>query len=82
MYLLFIDYNGDCLMCPDDWDKKNVLGNVKKEKIFDIWVKTKLHEVRKKLLNSNRNNSPCDKCDVNGMVNGIEFAKHWEKYYK
>ena len=82
MYTLFIDYNGDCLMCPDDWDKKNIIGNIKNEKIFDIWVKTKLHQVRKSLLNADRSASPCDKCDVNGLVNGKEFADKWQEYYK
>ena len=39
LYCLFIDYNGDCLICPDDW-KKKIVGNIKREKIIDVWEKT------------------------------------------
>ena len=82
MYTIFVDYNGDCLICPDDWDKRNVIGNVKNKPIKDIWVDHKFHEVRKKLLNRDRNHKPCDKCDVNGLLNGVEFAKNWKEFYK
>ena len=29
-YTLFFDYLGDVLMCPHDWGKKIILGNLKK----------------------------------------------------
>ena len=37
-YNLFIDYNGDVLMCSHDWGKKNILGNLYKKSIIDIWT--------------------------------------------
>ena len=37
--------------------------------------------VRKKLLNNDRNESPCDKCDVDGLLNGTEFSKLWESSF-
>ena len=36
-YNFFIDYNGDVLMCSHDWGKKNILGNLNKEKIIDVY---------------------------------------------
>ena len=36
-YTFFLDYQGDVLMCPHDWGKKLILGNLKKEKLVDIW---------------------------------------------
>ena len=27
-YYFFMDYNGDVLMCPHDWGKKIILGNL------------------------------------------------------
>ena len=61
-YTFFIDYNGDVQMCSRDWAKKYVLGNVKNEKIIDIWLNEKYQFARKKLLEAERNFSPCNKC--------------------
>ena len=82
MFTIFVDYNGDCLICPDDWDKRKIVGNVKKENIINIWLGEIFHKVRKRLLNSDRNDSPCDKCDVDGLLNGGSFANKWSSYYK
>ena len=27
-YTFFMDYNGDALMCPHDWGKVNIIGNL------------------------------------------------------
>ena len=35
-YTFFLDYNGDVLMCPHDWGKKRILGNLKKESFLKI----------------------------------------------
>ena len=81
MYTIFMDYNGDCLICPDDWKKKKIIGNANLKKIYDIWIDQKFHEVRKRLLKLDRNYDPCKECDVNGLINGNEFAEKWNNYY-
>ena len=78
-YTFFVDYNGDVQMCSHDWAKKYILGNVKKEKIIDIWCNKKFQFARKKLLNSDRSFSPCNKCDVAGELIGNVHAKKWLK---
>ena len=80
MFKIFIDYNGDCLLCSNDWAKK-IIGNAKKQSIYEIWINEKINAVRKKLLNNDRNESPCDKCDVDGLLNGTEFSKLWESSF-
>ena len=35
-YTFFLDYQGDVLMCPHDWGKKLILGNLN-EKSFQIY---------------------------------------------
>mgnify|MGYP001335728463 CR=1 FL=1 len=35
-YTFFLDYQGDVLMCPHDWGKKVILGNLNKEKFKEI----------------------------------------------
>ena len=33
-YTFFMDYNGDVLMCPHDWGKKRILGNLYNQKFY------------------------------------------------
>ena len=50
----FLDYQGDVLMCPHDWGKKVILGNLNKEKFLEIWFSKKSMQIRKMLNNSNK----------------------------
>ena len=70
LLILFLDYQGDVLMCPHDWGKKLILGNLNKEKLTDIWFSKKSMRIRKMLNQSNRNFSPCNVCDVDGTMMG------------
>jgi len=69
-YTFFLDYQGDVLMCPHDWGKKLILGNLNNEKLIDIWFSKKSMRIRKMLNQSNRNFSPCNVCDVDGTMMG------------
>ena len=77
-YNFFIDYNGDVLMCSHDWGKKNILGNLNKNTIKEIWLSENATKSRFNLANSNRGFSPCDVCDVKGNLIGEAHAKAWE----
>ena len=81
-YQLIVDFDGAVLLCNHDWDKRLILGNVKETSILDIWNSEKYKEVRENLANANRNHSPCNRCDVNGMMMGGEFVSKWKKYYE
>jgi len=76
-YKFFLDYNGDVLMCSHDWGKKNILGNLKKEKFLDIWLSKKSEEARNKLNNSDRSLNPCNVCDVTGDLIGRKHHEAW-----
>ena len=82
MFKLFIDYNGDCLLCSNDWKKNKIIGNAKEKNIYDIWKGEQINSVRKKLINGDRNYDPCMQCDVNGTLNGNEFRDKWATYLK
>ena len=69
-YTFFLDYQGDVLMCPHDWGKKVILGNLNKEKLIDIWFSNRSMKIRKMLNSSNRNFAPCNVCDVEGTFMG------------
>ena len=77
-YTLFFDYLGDVLMCPHDWGKKVILGNLKKEKLVDVWFSKKSMKIRNMLANSNRKFSPCNVCDVEGTLMGKANAKYFQ----
>ena len=76
-YTFFLDYQGDVLMCPHDWGKKLILGNLNKEKLTDIWFSKKSMRIRKMLNQSNRNFSPCNVCDVDGTMMGKKNSSYF-----
>jgi len=81
-YQLIVDFDGAVLLCNHDWDKRLILGNVKETSILNIWNSEKYKEVRENLANANRNHSPCNRCDANGMMMGGEFVNKWKEYYE
>ena len=69
-YTFFLDYQGDVLICPHDWGKKIILGNLNTSSILDIWFSSKAMKTRSMLIQSNRNFKPCNLCDVDGTLMG------------
>jgi radical SAM protein with 4Fe4S-binding SPASM domain len=43
---MIVDWNGDVVLCCDDWNHSSVLGNLNKQTIEDIWNGKKLREIR------------------------------------
>lgn len=68
-YKLFIDWNGDYLLCEQDWRKSTNKYNVRTTTIKDFWL-DKLNFYRKNLVNGDRNLYPCSTCDINGTLHG------------
>ena len=64
--------------CSHDWAKKYVIGNIKNDKIENIWLSQKYKLARKKLLSAKRNFIPCNKCDVSGELIGSKHASQWK----
>lgn len=79
-YKMFIDINGNVLLCASDWKRKNVIGNIYEETIYDIWNNGRYKNVRLNLLNNIRT-IICSKCDCNGLKNGTELVEYWKKKY-
>lgn len=69
-YTFFLDYQGDVLICPHDWGKKIILGNLNHQSFLNIWYSEQSKKIRKLLNKSNRNFSPCNVCDVEGTLMG------------
>ena len=64
-------------MCPHDWGKKIILGNLNKTNFTDIWFSKKSMKIRKMLNRSNRNFTPCNVCDVDGTIMGEVNSKYY-----
>ena len=79
-YKVLIDYDTSVLICSNDWLKKRVIGSIANESLMTIWRSAAFLEVRKKLAESNRCFSPCDKCDVDGTINGEEHFNAWRPW--
>lgn len=79
-YMLKIDFNGDVDVCSHDWQKKFIIGNIKNESIWNIWISKKLHDFKKQLSKSDRSMEPCNACDVCGDIMGKESFDAWCRY--
>lgn len=52
-YQMNILFNGDVLICCNDWNRNPILGNVHNEKLADIWYGKKSDEIREKVFHKN-----------------------------
>ena len=78
-YQVLIDWNGDVFLCPQDWQRRNAMGNIMQKKFFDIWNGKILSKYRNKLLNGDRSLSPCNSCNADGTVYGTNHYLAWKK---
>ena len=69
-YKMFVDWNGDVLFCANDWGRERVVGNLLQQSILEIWMSSEMKKIRLKLTNQGRVLSPCDKCNVDGLLVG------------
>jgi len=78
---IIIDVNGEVLVCPNDWQHSYCVGNIQHSSIIDIWNGEKFKKIRLKLINNNREGSPCNSCDVDGTLYAKLHFKAWKEYY-
>lgn len=81
-YQFLIDWNGDVFLCPQDWQRRNTMGNMMQQNIFDIWVGASMNKFRKNLLKGKRCDKPCSDCNADGTLLGKNHAEIWKKIYK
>jgi len=81
-YTFFMDYTGDVLLCPHDWGKKHVVGNLQTDSFRDIWLGDVFLQARNMLANGNREIVPCKVCDVKGTLMGVLHVQAWSRLEK
>jgi radical SAM protein with 4Fe4S-binding SPASM domain len=80
-YSMQIDWNGEILLCVQDWNKKVKFGDVNQQTLLEIWTSPRFTEYRKNLGQGLRSLSPCNGCNVNGTLHGKDHAKIWNAQY-
>jgi radical SAM protein with 4Fe4S-binding SPASM domain len=76
-YQLQVDWNGDVLLCPQDWHKKVRFGNLANTNLIDIWTSAALHKKRMQLARGDRSSHPCGGCNTDGCLHGFNHVKAW-----
>lgn len=76
-YSLTVDWNGDVLLCPQDWAKKVRFGNLNSQTLLDVWTARALQKRRTKLIQGQRTDAPCSGCNASGCVHGSNHANAW-----
>jgi len=79
---LLVDWNGDILLCSNDWGRAVIAGNVLEQHLGDIWMSDVMLEIRRKLMKGDRHHRPCNKCNVKGTLSGQFSFDLLIDYYK
>lgn len=67
---IFIDWNGDYILCCNDWVVMEPLDNVHNTSIIDFYLNNpKLQKYKKMLLKERRSVAPCNNCNFVGRSN-------------
>jgi radical SAM protein with 4Fe4S-binding SPASM domain len=76
-YSMAIDWNGDVLLCVQDWNKRLKFGNLGTSSLVECWVSTALHKRRMQLQKGDRTASPCNSCNAEGTCHGAAHVQAW-----
>lgn len=76
-YQMQVDWNGDVLLCPQDWHKKLKFGNLASQSLLEIWTSTAMHKRRIALMDGKRCEAPCSGCNTDGTLHGLNHAPQW-----
>ena len=60
---LVVLWNGDVIACCQDLKCELVVGNLKKQKLLEIWNSPRLQEIRKRQIGGDFSMDPCAGCD-------------------
>lgn len=77
-YSMQLDWNGDVLLCVQDFSKKIRLGNLYQRSLVEIWQSPNMNKYRKTLGRGFRAMYPCSQCNVNGTLHGNNHLRAWQ----
>ena len=66
---MHVTFDGRCILCCQDWEFAQVLGNVHTDSLLNIWQNDQYQALRQSLLERDRSQNPlCAKCDCGGLM--------------
>jgi radical SAM protein with 4Fe4S-binding SPASM domain len=72
-YKISIDWNGNIILCCNDWlRQQGDLGNIIETPFYDLWMSDNYKTIRQHLKDGQRIDSACKNCSVNGTLVGRE----------
>lgn len=77
-YSMVLDWNGDALLCVQDWQKKVKFGSAYVDSLESIWRSTRFAKARQELMHGRRENSPCRECNTDGTLHGFNHVNKWQ----
>jgi MoaA/NifB/PqqE/SkfB family radical SAM enzyme len=78
-YSMTIDWNGDALLCVQDWHKKVKAGNLYAQTMMEVWTSPMMQKRRTELGRGNRISAPCNLCNADGTLHGKNHVMAWEE---
>jgi radical SAM protein with 4Fe4S-binding SPASM domain len=78
-YSMMLDWNGDVMLCVQDWNKKVKMGNITYSSLIDVWQSSGYKKYRNILKKGKRVLSPCSECNTNGTLHGKQHLACWNK---
>lgn len=78
-YQMTIDWNGDVLLCPQDWHKKIKYGNLGTDSMLEVWTSKRMQKRRNQLIAGKRVEAPCNTCNTDGTLHGMNHVEKWKK---
>lgn len=76
-YSMQIEWNGDVLVCVQDWNKRIRFGNVNHQTLLEVWQNKIINKYRRHLGKGLRRDEPCKNCNVNGTLHGESHMRAW-----
>lgn len=80
-YAMTLDWNGDVLLCCQDWNRRVKAGNVASQTLLEVWGSRVLDRYRRRLATGQRDLAPCCNCNADGTLHGAGHREAWERYY-
>jgi radical SAM protein with 4Fe4S-binding SPASM domain len=81
-YKMFIDWNGDMLVCCNDWGRKGIVGNVSTSTIKELWLSEEMNTYRRSLEDGDRaRQDPCKYCNISGTKHGKDSFDFFKDRY-
>ncbi|MBM85019.1 MAG: hypothetical protein CMM47_03230 [Rhodospirillaceae bacterium] len=76
-YSITLDWNGDALLCVQDWNKRVKAGNAYAQSLMEIWTSPTLSKYRNRLFEGKRTMAPCKNCNADGTLHGFNHRDVW-----